>query len=162
MTRVRESRRLDPARQRRGNRRAYLVLKGEYVLELALDTMPPQMQPGVRVEQLHIDAYALSGALQGTAHEVLRAELVGDLTVRDVPIAIPERRAAGNDQQRMKARERGRNVLDDPIDEIIVFGPGKIVERQHGHGGQRMLAPGRRRRASGIRTRCRSRVRLLQ
>ncbi len=123
----RKLRRFNPARQCRDDGRRELVLHDEDILELSVKTVRPQGRPGVRIEELHVEANPIASPSDAAPNEKLGAELGRHLAVRHLTASIRKRRAAGNHHQRAEVRERRDDVFDGSIDEVVVFRPGEIV-----------------------------------
>jgi hypothetical protein len=84
------------------------------------------------VEQLHADPNAVAGTSYASANEELGVELGRRVPVGHLSAPIRERGSTRDDQQRAEVRERGDDVFHHSVDEIVVVGARKILERENG------------------------------
>ena len=122
------------------------VLQLEDVLERAVEAVGPEMGAGRRIDELAGDAHAVRGLAHAAFEHVAHAELAADLPHVDGAALVGEARIAGDHEQPANARQRGDDVLDHAVGEILLLGvAAHVLERQH---GDRRLV-GQRERASG-------------
>jgi hypothetical protein len=108
------------------------VFEIEDVLAPALVAIGPDADGGRRLDQLGGDADAVAGDAQAALQQIAHAELASDLRRLDRAPAIAQSRAAGDDEEGARPRQRGGDLLGDAVGEIVLIGiAAEIVERQH-------------------------------
>jgi hypothetical protein len=114
------------------------VLKVEDVLEVAVETFGPEVAAAERVDQLRGEADAIGRLAHAALQHVAHAEIAGDLPHVNRPVLVDEGRVAGDDEQPPEARQRGDDVLDHAVGEVLLVGVIRQVgERQHGNRSRR-------------------------
>src|SRR6478609_5099635 len=124
--------------------RRYFVLERENIAETALEPVCPDMRAGARVDQLAGDANR-SGDLADTAFQhVANTEFAPDLLDVDGPALVGKTRIAGDDEQKLEARQRRDDVVDDAISKIVLLGiAAHVLERQYRNRGPVRQSEGR-------------------
>ena len=112
----------------------------------------PDLHPAGGVDQLDADPHAPAGLAHAALDHVADAEFAGGiLRGKSLPLE-GERRAAGDDQDRLDAGKRLGDLHHHAVDEIVLFrAAAQVGERQHGDRRpvvQRDLPRGGSRRAS--------------
>ncbi len=121
-----------------------LVLDLEHVLHLAVVTLRPQREVGLRVHQLGVDAQPRAGAAQAAGEHAGRLELLADLRRRHLLVAIGEHGGTREDVQPADLRELGDDVLGDPVAQVLVLlHPAQVLEVEHRDRLLRRLARAR-------------------
>src|SRR5262249_45712223 len=109
------------------------------------------------VDELAADAQAVYRLANAAFEHVPHTQLAAHLFDVDRLALVGEAGIAGDDEQRLEARQSGDDVLDHPVREILLLGiTAHVLERQHGNGwlvGQRQRCwSGRRLRRHGVRS----------
>ncbi len=74
-----------------------------------------------------------AGLAHAALEHVAHAELAADLLHVDGPALVGEARVAGDHEQPADARQRGDDVLDDAVGEVLLLRvAAHVLERQHG------------------------------
>jgi len=76
-----------------------LVLHGEYVGELAVVSLRPEMTAGGDVVELSGDAHAIAALAHAAFQDIAHAELLGDLPEMDGPALVDEGGVAGDHEE---------------------------------------------------------------
>src|SRR5262249_18792979 len=119
-----------------GYPRRDLVLHGEYVGEIAVVALGPDVGSIRRVEHLAGDAHAAASLAQAALEDVAHTQVRADLFKIDRFALIRKARIGGDDQEPPPLRQRGDDVLGDAVDEVALLGiAGHVAERQDGDGG---------------------------
>src|SRR5208282_5636436 len=135
--------------QRAGDPRRDLVLQGEQVADIAVETLGPELRTGFGIDELDIDPYLVAGPLYAALEDVTHAQFSADPL--DVIVAlVGESGVAGDHQASLDARDVGRQIFGDPISEILL--PRVVAEIGERQDNNRQ--PGR-----GARLSCRCRFR---
>ena len=89
------------------------------------------MIAGFGVDQLHVDAHAVSAALNAALEHIADVQLAPDLLHIERLAFVGERRIARDHDGAPYAREVGRQALGDPVDEMLLLRvAADIGERQ--------------------------------
>ena len=90
------------------------------------------MRAVCRVDQLGGDAHAVAGFAHRALEDVANAKLAADLLHADRLALERETRIAGDDEEPTDARERGDDLLDHAVGEILLLRvAAQIGEGQH-------------------------------
>ena len=90
------------------------------------------MRPHRGVDQLRRDANAPGGLAHRAFEHVVHAQFAPDLLHVDRLPFVREARISGDDEQPADARQRGDNLLDHAIGEIVLLGvSAHVLKRQH-------------------------------
>ena len=90
------------------------------------------MPSGRGLDQLAGDANAIAGLPDAAFQHITHAEFASDLLDIDGFALVGEARIAGDHEQRLEARQRGDDVLDHAVGEILLLGiAAHVLERQH-------------------------------
>src|SRR5712692_2494910 len=99
-----------------------LVLHRKDVREIAVVALGPDVVAGFGLDQLRGDADAVAGFTQAAFEHVAHAKLAPDLAkVRGFAL-VGKARIAGDDEEPRQPRDRGNDLLDDAVDEILLLG----------------------------------------
>jgi len=129
---------------RAGNGPSDLVLQIEYVREIAVVPLRPDVIPGGRVDELGRDAYAVAATAHAALEHIAHAQLAADAANIVCAPLVGKRRIACDHHQPLKFRQCREQVLGDPVGEILLVGViAEVVERQHGNSVIRHRALGR-------------------
>ena len=80
------------------------------------------MRAGVRLDQLHVDAHAVSRALHAAFEHVANVELAANLFNVTGLSLVHKGGVARDDEGTGDAREVGRQALGDAVGEVLLFG----------------------------------------
>ena len=117
--------------QRARQARDDFVLHVEEIGEGLVEPLGPQMIAGLGVDKLHVDAHAVTAALNAALKDIADVQLASDLLHVEPLALISEGRIAGDDVGAPNARKIGRQALGDPVDEmLLVRVSADIGERQ--------------------------------
>jgi len=112
------------------------VLQFEDIFEGAVETVGPKMRAGGGIDQLAADAQPIAAFAHRAFEHIADAELASDLLDVGRLTLEGEARIASEDNEPTDAGERGDDLLDHAIDEIILFRvAAQIGERQHSDRG---------------------------
>ncbi|MNE31896.1 hypothetical protein D3C80_1254860 [compost metagenome] len=115
---------------------SHLVLQFEQVVELAFETFGPQVLAGTGFDQLAGNAHALAGLAHAAFEHVAHAKGLADPLHIDTLALEGKAGVAGDHEQPADARQRGDDVLDHAIGEIVLVRvTAQVLERQHGNRG---------------------------
>src|SRR5216684_982617 len=107
----------DGDRYRFGN----LVLHREDIGEIAVVALGPDVVASLRFDQLGGHTDPIAGLTHTAFEHIAHAEFAPDLFHIDRPALVGEARVPRDDEQRGIARQRGDNVLGDPVgDELLI------------------------------------------
>src|SRR6185437_6914662 len=103
--------------------------------QLAVETVGPNMRAGLGVDELGVEAHAVTGFAYAAFERVAHAELAADcLHVRRLAL-VGECGVARDHEGARYARQFGSEILGQAIDEIFLLGVARHVgERQHDDG----------------------------
>jgi hypothetical protein len=111
-----------------------LVLHVEQICERLVEPLGPEMIASLRVDQLHIDAHAVSAALNAALEHIAYVQIAPDLLQVDGFALVSESGVASDHERTPYPREVGRQALGDPIDEVLLLRAASHVgERQNDH-----------------------------
>ena len=117
-----------------------LILQLEQVGHVFLEAVGPEMRAGFGVDELRVDAHPVLVALHRAFEHIADAELLADLLGVDVLALVGEGRVAGDDEAVADARQVGRQILGDPVGEVVLVRVVREVgEGQHDDGEMRGL-----------------------
>ena len=135
-------------RDRADHARGHLILQIEDVLELAIEVIGPQMRPARSIDQLRGDADPLRRLAHAAFEHVTHTQLATDLLHIDGPALVGKARIARDHEQPPDVAERGNDVLDDAVGEIVLLRIiAHVLERQNRDRG--LVRKGRTRRSIG-------------
>ena len=118
--------------QRARQPRDDFVLHVEEIGERLVEPLGPEMIAGLGVDQLHIDAHAVSAALDAAFQHIADVQLAADLLQIDGLALVGEGGVAPDHERAANARKIGRQALRDPVDEMLLLrAAADIGERQH-------------------------------
>src|SRR5499427_822225 len=106
------------------------VLKREHVVEVALETVGPDMTAVQAVDQLCRQSYAIAGLAHAPFQHMPHAEYSPDFA--DVPgLSLEHKtRIASDDQQFRNLRQCGQYVFSDTVREVLLLGiTAHVLER---------------------------------
>jgi hypothetical protein len=120
----------------RGNRDRHrlgdLILHCEDVGEVAVVALSPDVLAGLGLDELRGDADPIADFAQAALEHIPHTQLAPDLLHIDSAALVGKAGIAGDDEQRGVARQRGDDVLGDPIGEKLLLGvTAHIGEGQH-------------------------------
>src|SRR6516225_320221 len=113
----------------------YPILKLEYVVEVALKSVSPDMAAVQAIHQLCRQPHAIAGLANAPFQHIASAENSPDFA--DVARLSLEHktRIASYDQQFLNFRQRRQHVFSDAVGEIFLLGiAAHVLERQHRDG----------------------------
>src|SRR6516225_920442 len=113
----------------------YSILKLEYVVEVALKSVGPDMAAVQAVDQLCRQSHTIAGLANAPFQHIASAENSPDFA--DVPRLSLEHktRVASYDQQFLNFRQRRQHVFRDAVGEIFLLGiASHVLDRQHRDG----------------------------
>ena len=120
--------------QRARQARDDFVLHVEEIGERLVEPLGPEMTARFGVDELHIDAHAVSAALDAAFEDIADVQLAADLLQIDGLALVGEGRVAPDHERASNARKIGRQALRDPIDEMLLLRvAADIGERQDHH-----------------------------
>ena len=97
-----------------------------------IEPLGPQMIARFGVDQLDVDAHAISAALNAALEDIADVQVAPDLLHVDRLAFVGERGVAGDHDSASYAREIGRQAFRDPVDEMLMGGiAAEIGERQN-------------------------------
>src|SRR5262245_31805581 len=112
----------------------YSILKREHVVEVAFETVGPDMAAAQAVDQLCCQPHSIASLANASFQHIASAEQSPDFA--DVPRLSLEHktRITGYDQQLLNLRQCGQHVFSDTVGEILLFRiTAHVLERQHGN-----------------------------
>ena len=119
---------VERARQARDD----FVLHVEEVGQGLVEPLGPEMIARFGVDQLDVDAHAVSAALDAALEHIADVQLAPDLLQIDGLALVSEGRVAPDHERAANARKIGRQALGDPVDEMLLLRiAADIGERQH-------------------------------
>ena len=90
------------------------------------------MRAGRGLDQLRGDAHSIGGLAHATLQHIAHAELASDLLHIDAAALISEAQIAGDHEEPSDAAERGDDLLDHAVGEILLLGIGaQVLKRQY-------------------------------
>ena len=119
-----------------GDASADLVLQIEDVVELPVVALGPHVMPGLGVDQLRRHANPAATLAHAALDDVARAQFLADLANIGRDPLEGKGRVAGDHRKRLPQRQRGDDVLGQPVREVVLLGiTADVLERQHRDGG---------------------------
>ena len=97
-----------------------LVLHVEEIGERLVEPFGPQVRASLGLDQLHIDAHAISRALHAAFEHVANVEFASDLFEVGRLAFVGKSCAAADHEGAGNAREVGGQALGDAVDEIVL------------------------------------------
>ena len=120
--------------QRARKARDDFVLHVEEISQGLVEPLGPEMIARFGIDQLDIDAYSVSAALNAAFEDIANVQLAPDLLQIDGLALVGERRITRDYDRAPYAREVGREALGDPVDEMLLLPvAADIGERQDDH-----------------------------
>src|SRR5215217_2866306 len=110
--------RLDGSRHLLGN----AVLQVEDVGKLAVELVGPEVVANLGLDELTRDADPSPRLPDGTLKDVAHAEVPADLAYIDSFALVDEGGVSGDDEEPADAGQRGDDVLDHTIGEVLLLG----------------------------------------
>ena len=121
-----------------------LVLELEDVLDPPLEAVRPEMRARGGVDQVRRYPHPVRRLAHAAFQDVAHAELAPDLLHVHGAALVGEARVAGDHEQPAHPRQRGDDLLDHPVGEVLVFRvAAEVLKRQRGDRGA--IGKGRRR-----------------
>src|SRR5437762_7863229 len=125
--------------QRRGYRahdsHSHLVLQGENIFQLSLESISPEMRAARCIDQLPDNAHPARRLAHATFKEVPHPQLATDLLHIHRSASVSEARVPRDDKQRSKPRQLGEDFFHDTIGEVFLFRvSAHVLKRQNGDG----------------------------
>ena len=115
-----------------GNARRHFVLKLEDIVERAVEPVGPQMRTGRGIDQLSRNAHATPRLADGALKHIADAQFAPDLLHVGRLAFVRETRILGDDEEPANAAQRGDDLVDHAVGEILLLGvAGDIDKRQH-------------------------------
>ena len=125
------------------------VLHVEEIGQGLIEPLGPEMIGALGVNELHIDAHAVSAALDAALEDIADVQVAPDRLHVEQLALVRERRVAGDHDGASNSRKIGRQVLRDPVDEMLLLRvAAEIGEGQDDHRKARRPLPVR----LGVRT----------
>ena len=107
------------------------VLHVEEIGERLVEPLGPEMIAGFGVDELHVDAHAVSAALNAALEHIADVQLAADLLQIDGLALVGEGGVAPDHERAANPRKIGRQALRDAVDEILLLRvAADIGERQ--------------------------------
>src|SRR5215469_4177379 len=103
------------------NAGCHLVLKLEDVLKRSFESISPKIRASESVDQVSGNAYSLARLSNRTLQHVPDAEFTTDLLHIDCLALVGERAVARDHEQPADAAERGDDLLDHSVSEVLLF-----------------------------------------
>ena len=115
-----------------GNARRHFVLKLEDIVERAVEPVGPQMRTGRGIDQLSRNAHATPRLADGALKHIADAQFAPDLLHVGRLAFVRETRILGDDEEPANAAQRGDDLLNQAIGEILQLRiVAKVLKRQH-------------------------------
>ena len=109
------------------------ILKLEYVRQIALEAIGPEMRAGRRIDKLASDAHAGPSLADAALQYVANPKFLGRPGERQATCPCRRSSNCGRSRRMRYARQRGDDVLDHPIGKIFLLGiAAHVLEWQHG------------------------------
>src|SRR5215470_11506134 len=122
LCRTKHFRRLESGFDHSSDAQRDAILKVKYILHWTVKAISPQMGAADRINQLCGNAHAVSSFAHRTLQHVTYAEFSTDLLHIDRPPLVGEARIAGDHEEPADATERGDDLLDGAVREIVLPG----------------------------------------
>ena len=111
------------------------VLHVEEIGERLVEPVGPEMTASFGVDELHVDAHAVSAALNAAFEDIADVQLAPDRLHVERLAFVGKRRIAGDHDGASYPREVGCEALRDPVDEMLLLrSAADIGERQDDDG----------------------------
>src|SRR5690349_3754221 len=113
-----------------------LVLQREEVPRVAIEALRPQMRIALSIDQLSVYADPVTGPPDATFHYIAHTQLTANLPRVNPLSLVGESGVARNHQHAWEPRKISREVLGDPVCEILLLavvaevGKGQDDDRQ--------------------------------
>ena len=108
------------------------VLQVEDVLHLGVEAVGPDVSTGLCLDQLADDANVRADSTDAALEHVAHAEFAPDLLHVHGPALVGEAGTARDDEEGPHARQRGDDVVDHPVGEVLLLRVAtEVLERQH-------------------------------
>ena len=127
--------------QRARQARDDFVLHVKEIGQGLIEPLGPEMIARLGVDELHVDAHAVSAALNAAFEDIADVQLAPDRLHVERLAFVCEGRIAGDHERAPYPREVGREALGDPVDEILLLrvssdiGEGQDDDREARRGG---------------------------
>jgi hypothetical protein len=109
-----------------------LVLQGEQIARIAVEPLCPKMRVGRGIDQLSINAELVARPANAPFQHIAHTRLAADLLRVDRLVPVRERGIARDHEHARHPRQIGRQILGDPVREILLLGvTAEIGKRQH-------------------------------
>src|SRR6185503_15137362 len=110
-----------------------LILYREDIGNVAVVLLGPEVAAGVDIVELGRDAQPGTGFAHATLEHVANTEFVRDVLHKDRPALVDEGRVPRDHEEPAQLRQRGNDVLADPVGEIFLLGiAAHVGERKNG------------------------------
>jgi hypothetical protein len=145
--------------QRQRNAARNLVLDGEQITRATVEPLRPQMRAALGINQLRVDPDLVTRTSYAALQYIAHTKLAADLLRVDRLVLVGESRIAGDHEHSRKPRQIGRQIVSDPVREILLLAViAEVGKRQddsrqawrasrRGHGRSRGRCGGGRCRA---------------
>ena len=107
--------------QRARQARDDFVLHVEEIGERLVEPFGPEVIARFGVDELHVDAHAVSAALNAAHEDITDVQFAPDRLHVERLALVGERRIAGDHDGATNPREVGRQALRDPVDEMLLL-----------------------------------------
>ena len=116
-----------------------LILHIEEIGERLIEPLGPEMIAGFGVDKLHVDAHAISAALNASLKDITDVQFPPNRLRVERFASICDRRIAGDHERPQDARKISRQALRDSVDEMLSLlrAASDIGERQNDDGEAR-------------------------
>src|SRR5205807_3486151 len=112
-----------------GDATSDLVLYGEEIPDIVVETLRPKMRVGCRINKLRIDPDLVPRAPDTPLEHIPHPKLAADLLGVDALVFVREGRVARDDQNMPQARQIGRQIVGDAVGDILLSSAfAEIVE----------------------------------
>src|ERR1700730_12852598 len=126
----------DAAKQGRGDRRCYLILDSENVLELPIVSFSPDVRLGFAVDELNSDPDAIGRFAYASFNNIVHAQFARDLLRLYGLSLVYENGVARDHKQLTETRQLGNDVLGQAVREKLLLRiAAHVDERQHRNRG---------------------------
>ena len=113
-----------------------LVLNREYVRQVTIQLLCPDVMARLRIDELGCNADLATGPAYTALEDIARAQRLGDVPRLDGLSFIGKRRLFGDDRERPPQGERGDDIFGKPVGEVFLLRvAGQVVEGEHGNRG---------------------------
>jgi hypothetical protein len=109
-----------------------LVLQGEQIARVAIETLGPQMRVGLGIDQLGVYAELVARPPDAPFEHIAHAQLATNLLRVDRLVPVGKRGIARDHEHVRHPRQIGRQIVGDPVGKILLVGVvAEVGERQH-------------------------------